>query len=178
MFFELPGAARPNVRRALVPGGSFTQIVWRRREDNPWLHEAERRVKDRVPAVSHGNTDQVYCGPIPFSQADADMLSSMLRAAGFRDIAFERYDCDSWIGRDLAEVIEFAMAPGPAGEIIRLAGAEGGRRKPQAMRALEDVLASYARIDGIWAPSSTRFVTASNPACEAPPERAASCRPR
>jgi len=30
MFFEMPGAAMRNVRKALKPGGSFTQIVWRR----------------------------------------------------------------------------------------------------------------------------------------------------
>ena len=40
MFFNLPGAAIRNIRRALKPGGSLTQIVWRKREDNPWLHEA------------------------------------------------------------------------------------------------------------------------------------------
>jgi ubiquinone/menaquinone biosynthesis C-methylase UbiE len=31
MFFEAPGAAMGNVRRALKPGGTFTQIVWRKR---------------------------------------------------------------------------------------------------------------------------------------------------
>ncbi|MCC7546299.1 MAG: class I SAM-dependent methyltransferase [Burkholderiales bacterium] len=38
MFFEMPGAAMRNVRKALEPGGGFTQIVWRRREENPWQH--------------------------------------------------------------------------------------------------------------------------------------------
>ena len=35
MFFNLPGAALRNMRRALKPGGELTMIVWRRREDNP-----------------------------------------------------------------------------------------------------------------------------------------------
>ena len=63
--------------------GSFMQIVWRRREDNPWLHEAELRVRDIVPVVSHGATDQVHCGPGPFSMADADAVSTLLQGAGF-----------------------------------------------------------------------------------------------
>ena len=163
MFFEMPGAAMRNVRRALKPGGTFMQIVWRRREDNPWLHEAELRVKKIVPVVSHEETDQVHCGPGPFSMAGPDMVSGMLRGAGFERIAFERYDCDICIGRDLDDAIAFAMALGPAGEAIRLAGAEGEKRKPQVIAALEDALAPFVRGDGVWAPSSTWFITAKNP---------------
>jgi ubiquinone/menaquinone biosynthesis C-methylase UbiE len=163
MFFEMPGAAMRNVRKALKPGGTFTQIVWRRREENPWLHEAELRVKEIVPVVSHEETDQVHCGPGPFSMAGPDMVSTMLRGAGFERIAFERFDCDICIGRDLDDAIEFAMALGPAGEIIRLAGEEGEKRKPQVVAALKETLAPFARSDGVWAPSSTWFITATNP---------------
>jgi ubiquinone/menaquinone biosynthesis C-methylase UbiE len=163
MFFEMPGAAMRNVRKALKPGGSFTQVVWRRREENPWLHEAELRVREIVPVVSHEETDQVHCGPGPFSMAGPDMVSTMLRAAGFERITFERYDCDICIGRDMPDAIEFAMALGPAGEIIRLAGEEGQKRKPQVVAALEKALEPYARGNGVWAPSSTWFITAINP---------------
>jgi ubiquinone/menaquinone biosynthesis C-methylase UbiE len=163
MFFEMPGAAMRNVRKALKPGGTFTQIVWRRREENPWLHEAELRVKEIVLVVSHEETDQVHCGPGPFSMAGPDMVSTMLRGAGFERITFERYDCDICIGSDMEDAIEFAMALGPAGEIIRLAGEEGAKRKPQVVAALKETLAPFARPDGIWAPSSTWFISATNP---------------
>ena len=163
MFFEMPGAAMRNIRKALKPGGSFTQIVWRRREENPWLHEAELRVKEIVPIVSHEETDQVHCGPGPFSMAGPDMVSMMLRGAGFERITFERFDCDICIGRDMDDAVEFAMALGPAGEILRLAGEEGEQRKPQVVAALEEALSPFARPDGIWAPSSTWFISATNP---------------
>ena len=163
MFFEMPGAAMRNVRKALKPGGCFTQIVWRRREENPWLHEAELRVKEIVPIVSHDETDQVHCGPGPFSMAGPDMVSMMLKSAGFERITFERFDCDICIGRDLEDAIEFAMALGPAGEIIRLAGEEGQKRKPQVVAALQEALTPYSRPDGVWAPSSTWFISATNP---------------
>ena len=163
MFFEMPGAAMRNVRKALKPGGTFMQIVWRLREENPWLHEAELRVKQIVPVVAHEDTDQVHCGPGPFSMAGADMVSRMLRSAGYERIAFERYDCDICIGRDLDDAIEFAMALGPAGEVIRLAGDEGERLKPQVVAALRDTLAPFVRADGVWAPSSTWFITATHP---------------
>jgi ubiquinone/menaquinone biosynthesis C-methylase UbiE len=163
MFFNMPGAAMRNVRRALKPGGTFTQIVWRQREDNPWLHEAELRVRELVPVVAHEDTDQVHCGPGPFSMAGPNMVSDMLKSAGFERITFERFDADICIGRDLDEAIEFAMALGPAGEIIRLAQEEGEKRRPQVIAALRQTLARYARSDGVWAPSSTWFVNARVP---------------
>ena len=76
MFFDTPGAAMRNIRQSLKPGGTFTQIVWRQREDNPWVHEAELLVKGIVPVVSHEDTDQVHCGPGPFSMAGPDMVSA------------------------------------------------------------------------------------------------------
>ncbi len=163
MFFEMPGLAMRNIRKALKPGGTFTQIVWRRREDNPWLYEAELCVKAIVPVVSAEETDQVHCGPGPFSMAGPDMVSSMLHGAGFERVSFERYDCNICIGRDLEDAIEFAMALGPAGEVIRLAEQEGEKRKPRVCEALRKVLEPYQRADGIWAPSSTWFIVASNP---------------
>ena len=163
MFFMMPGAAMRNIRKALKRGGAFTMIVWRRREENPWLHEAELRVRELVPIVAHEDTDQVHCGPGPFSMAGPDMVSTMLRSAGFDRIGFERFDADICIGRDLAEAVEFAMALGPAGEIIRLAGEEGVKRKPEVVAALRETLSPYARNDGVWAPSSTWFVSARNP---------------
>lgn len=163
MFFNMPGAAMRNIRKALKPGGTFMQIVWRRREDNPWVHEAELRVKALVPAVSHEETDQVHCGPGPFAMAGSDMVSSLLLSAGFERITFERYDCDICIGRDLRDAVEFAMSLGPAGEAMRLAGGEADRLKPRVVAALEEALAPYVRADGVWGPSSTWFVSATNP---------------
>jgi len=163
MFFMSPVAALRNVRRALKPGGRFAQIVWRKREDNPWLHDAELRVREIVPVVSHEDTTQVHCGPGPFSMSGPDMVSAMMKSAGYTGIAFERFDTDICIGRDLEEAVEFAIALGPAGEIIRLAGIEGERLKPRVAGALQEALARYQRDDGVWAPSSTWFITAMNP---------------
>lgn len=56
------------------------------------MHEAELLVKQIVPVVKHEDTDQVHCGPGPFSMAGADMVSDMLCGAGFDRVRFERYD--------------------------------------------------------------------------------------
>ncbi len=161
MFFNAPVAALRNMRKALKPGGDLAMIVWRRREDNPWLHAAEQRVREIVPVVSHDETDQVHCGPGPFSMASADLVSDLLLGSGYSAVQFERCDLDICIGRDLEEAVEFAMALGPAGEIIRLAGAAGEQRRHAVVVALMGTLAPFARDDGIWAPSSTWLVSAT-----------------
>jgi ubiquinone/menaquinone biosynthesis C-methylase UbiE len=164
MFFNLPGAALHNIRRALKPGGEFTMIVWRRREDNPWVHEAELLVKQILPVISHDETDEVHCGPGPFSMAGPDMVSDMLRTTGFDHITFERYDTEVCMGRTIDEAVDFAMALGPAGEIIRLAGEEGVKRKADVVATLRTHLAPHCREDGVWHASSSWLVGARNPA--------------
>jgi ubiquinone/menaquinone biosynthesis C-methylase UbiE len=158
MFFINPVAALRNVRRSLKDGGTLTMTVWRKKDDNAWLHEAELAVQEIVPLPP--STDQATCGPGPFSMASADLVSAQLLAAGFGDVAFERFDTDIRIGDTVADAIDCAMALGPAGEIIRLAGDEGVKRRPQVIKALEKVLAPYTRADGVYGPASTWIVTA------------------
>ena len=92
------------------------------------------------------------------------MVSSMLISVGFEDVRFERFDADICIGRNVEEAVAFAMTLGPAGEIIRLAGDEGIARTDEVIAGLTEVMEKYSREDGVWAPSSTWFVSASNPA--------------
>jgi SAM-dependent methyltransferase len=158
MFFSSPVQALRNVAKSLVPGGKLCMVVWRKREDNPWLHEAEKVVKELVPqSETH---DAPTCGPGPFSMAGADVVSDILLAAGYRNITLERLEIPILIGRDRDEAIEFAIALGPAGEIIRLAGEEGERRRPQVVAALREALQQFATPEGLRAPASTWVVTA------------------
>jgi len=118
-------------------------------------------VKAIVPEVSHEDTDQVHCGPGPFSMAGPDMVSDMLGSAGFSRITFERHDCDICIGRDMDDAIAFAMALGPAGETIRLAGDRGTACTDEVVAALHETFAPHLREDGVWAPSSTWIIHAT-----------------
>ena len=165
MFFNLPGAALRNVRRSLAPGALATFIVWRKREDNPWLFAAEQTVRKIVPVVSHEQTNEVHCGPGPFAWAGADTVSELLVGSGYQRVSLERCDLEICIGRHLAEAVELSMTLGPSGEILRLAGAEGERLRGEVVEALKQTLKQFERADGsgIWAPSSTWFVSARNP---------------
>jgi ubiquinone/menaquinone biosynthesis C-methylase UbiE len=156
MFFASPLAAFRNLRHALRPGGMLTTVVWRRREDNPWVHEAERAVRAIVPVVAPTDSGQVHCGPGPFSMASADLVSDLMKAAHFTDVTLARTDCEVCVGTDTEEAVAFSMELGPAGEIIRLGGGEGERHRPRIADALRQVFEQYRRSDGsIWAASSS-----------------------
>ncbi|HWA78226.1 MAG TPA: class I SAM-dependent methyltransferase [Polyangiaceae bacterium] len=156
MFFAPPVAALRRVRNALRAGGELTMVVWRRREDNPWVYEAERAVREILPVTDPEASGQVHCGPGPFSMAGADLVSDLMKAADFADISLTRTDCDICVGQSIDDAVDFAMALGPAGEIVRLSGLEGERLRPQVVSALRQVFEQYRRADGsIWAGSSS-----------------------
>jgi SAM-dependent methyltransferase len=158
MFLARPLRAFRNVRKALAPGALFTFVVWRRKDENPVWFDAEQRVLQFVQPPAQ--TDDPTCGPGPFSQASPDTVSAQLRAASFDRIAFERFDTDVWIGADADAAIDFALALGPAGEVMRLAGEEAERKKPEIIASLRELLAPLAGPKGILAASSSWLVSA------------------
>jgi ubiquinone/menaquinone biosynthesis C-methylase UbiE len=160
MFFANPVAALRNIRRALVPGGRFVAVVWRRRQDNPWVYVAEQTVKPLVPVVEE--TDEPRCGPGPFFMADADATSTMFRNAGFEDVSFLRCDRPLRIGRTLDEAVAANMALGPAAEAVRLAGDAAAEIRPQLEELLREALRPYERAEGVVLDSSTWLISASN----------------
>jgi ubiquinone/menaquinone biosynthesis C-methylase UbiE len=159
MFFASPVAALRNVRRALVPGGRLTMVVWRRRIDNEWIYRAQQIVEKIVSRPEE--YDEPTCGPGPFSMADADTTSEILGYAGFTGIELHRCDLPIMVGRDLDEAIELVMALGPAGEILRLAGDSAAHLHGDVDAALREGLAEYLGEDGVRAPASTWIVSAT-----------------
>jgi SAM-dependent methyltransferase len=162
MFFANPVVALANVQRALVPGGRLCMVVWRRKLDNDWLHRAERVVEQFLTRPE--TTDQPTCGPGPFSMANADTTTDVLVRAGFEDISLHRCDIEIKIGTDLDHAVQFVMALGPAGELIRLAGNQAEGRRSSIVAALHAALAELQEPDGtVRAPASTWIVGARSP---------------
>jgi len=158
MFFTSPVRALRNVRSTLAPGALMTFVVWRKREDNAWMHEAEQAVRALIGQPE--KKDAVTCGPGPFSMAGADLVTDVLAAAGFREVTLTRQDIPIMIGRSVEQALEFAMALGPAGELMRLAGAEGEQRRPEVEAALRQVLAPLLTPEGVVGMSSTWVIAA------------------
>lgn len=158
MFFASPVAALRNVRKSMAQGAQLVMVVWRRKLDNSWVALAEERVSQIVPPPESKNAPT--CGPGPFSMADGNIVTDVMQGAGFSRVCLERADADLCIGANLDDAVEFAMALGPAGELLRLAGAEAEKRRPEVIAALREVLGPLQRPDGVYGASSVWIVTA------------------
>ena len=162
MFFARPVIALRNVRQALSPGGRLNMVVWRRKLDNEWVHRGERVVAEYVEEPEESEVPR--CGPGPFSMANADTVSDVLRHAGYEDIRLARQDLMMKIGNDLDEAVVMNMAIGPAAEVLRLWGDRVNDIRPKIERDLRTALAEFVQEDGtVRAASSTWAVTARAP---------------
>jgi SAM-dependent methyltransferase len=161
MFFANPVQALRNVCASLVPGGRFCAVVWRRKDDNDWMHRAELVVEEYLDHPD--DSEEPTCGPGPFSMANADTVSEQLKIAGFEQIALRRCDLPIKIGDDLGHAVEFNMALGPAGEVLRLWGDRVEEIRPKIASALGEALAEFDGPEGVIAPASTWILTARAP---------------
>jgi ubiquinone/menaquinone biosynthesis C-methylase UbiE len=164
MFFANPVAAMRNVREALAPGGRLCMIVWRRKLENEFMFRTEEIVDRYVEKPDLEETDELTCGPGPFSMANADTTSGVLKAAGFERIAFRRVDVEIVFGNSPDEAVDAAFALGPAAETVRLAGDRADEVKPLIAADIRALAEEYARPDGVVAgPATAWVVTAQAP---------------
>jgi SAM-dependent methyltransferase len=161
MFFANPVAALRNVREALRPGGRLNIVVWRRKLDNEWLHRAETIVAQFLERPDE--YDEPTCGPGPFSMANADTVTDVLKAAGFEGLELKRQDLMIKTGDSLEHAVDLVMSIGPAGEVLRLWGDRAAEIRPKVRAALLEGMADMVRDDGVYAASSTWSVRALAP---------------
>ena len=162
MFFANPVQAMRAIRGALVPGGKLCKIVWRRKDENQFARDPELVVERFLHHPDE--TDADTCGPGPFSMGNADMLTGILKSAGFEDATLRRCDIDYLMGSSVEEAVAVAMALGPAGELIRVNEEEGEAKRAEITAALTELIGGWARDDGsVVAGASSWIVTARNP---------------
>ena len=161
MFFQSPKAAMRNIRKALVPGGRLLMVVWRSLEDNPWMGVPKAIARQHLPPPAD---DGPSCGPGPFSMADAGVVEAVLTGAGYTDVRFEHTDVVVRVGATLDEAIAFQLTIGPAGEIVREAGALGEQKRELVVSELRAALSKHVRDDGgVYMGTSSWAVTATSP---------------
>ncbi|MBK5233254.1 MAG: class I SAM-dependent methyltransferase [Thermoleophilia bacterium] len=162
MFFANPVTAMRNVRQALRPGGRLCMVVWRAKDENPYFYRAEQ-IAERW--LSHPDqTDEPTCGPGPFSMANADTTSGVLKAAGYEAISLTRCDKPIMLGESLDQAVAMVTSIGPAGELIRVNEERGAEVRPEIEAAIREEFADHQREDGIWDEASTWLVSARVPA--------------
>jgi len=162
MFFANPVAGLRNMHTALKPGGIMTHIVWRSRDDNPWLSMAKEVVLKFLPPPGD---DGLTCGPGPFSMADEAMVTKMMKIAGYEDITFKRVDAPVLVGKTVEDAIGFQLAIGPAGEVFREAGPEAEAKRAEIEAAMGTAInAQKKEGDEIVMDSSSWIISGKNPA--------------
>ncbi len=161
MFFANPVGGLRNMRTALKPGGMMTHIVWRARDDNPWLSMAKDVVLKFLPPPGE---DARTCGPGPFSMTDQPMVAKMMEIAGYEDITFKRVDVPVVVGRTVEDAINFQLAIGPAGEVFREAGEKAEAKRGEINAALAEAINAQRKdADGIVMASSSWVISGRNP---------------
>ena len=160
MFFASPVAAMRNLRTAMKPDATMMFIVWRTLADNAWLRVPKEIALAHLPPPGD---DAQTCGPGPFSMASPEVVTAQLKAAGFVDARFERVDGPVRVGASVDEAVAFQLAIGPAGEIVREAGALADARRAEVVQALKDALAQHFHDGAVIMHSSSWTITARNP---------------
>jgi ubiquinone/menaquinone biosynthesis C-methylase UbiE len=157
MFFMSPVHAMRHLRAALDPGGRLLMVVWRRLAENDWVRIPKEVVSRFLPPPPG---DGKSCGPGPFSMADEETVTGILEAAGFTDVKLDRIDLPILVGEDVQRAIDFQLQIGPAGEIVREAGALGVERRTEIEAELRRSLEPYRGERGVVMPSSSWAILA------------------
>ncbi|MGN6791922.1 MAG: class I SAM-dependent methyltransferase [Streptosporangiaceae bacterium] len=157
MFFNDPGAAFANIRRALRPAGRLVMMVWQAHERNDWdvaIHQSLGAAEEPRPVPSEGKD--------PFSLADRPTVTEILAEAGFIDVAFADVREPVYYGPDVAAALDWVRGFACTSDLLnRLdpAAAAG------AAARLREALAAHLTDDGVWFNSRAWIVSARVAAC-------------
>lgn len=157
MFFDDPVAAFANLRDSLRPEGRMTFACWQSLSDNDW---ARAPLEAALPLLPEPPAPPPPGAPGPFAFADKDRVASILKDAGWRDIAIQ-----PWLGRvtlpgdTVAEAASFMVELGPVARLVSQAGAD----LSEVEDALADRFSARAEENGrlkmpaaAWIVSATR----------------------
>lgn len=159
MSFTSPIDAMKNLRSSIRRGGRLVSLVWRPLIENEWVRLPREVALRHLPApFDDGNAD----GAGPFSMADRDVVRRILATAGWNNVRFERVDAPVLIGASTAEAVEFQLLLGPAGDVVREAGASADAKRPIIIEELTNLLERFGTPEGIVMNSSSWCVTARN----------------
>lgn len=133
MFFDEPARAFANIRSQLRAGGSLVFACWQEQARNPWA--VNRALVPFVPAPAPPGPGKSATGP--FSLAEPDATSALLRAAGWEGVSREAHEL----------VVDIDAAALAGDDYLRFAGV-APERMDDARDAVDAHLAPLRRPDG------------------------------
>jgi SAM-dependent methyltransferase len=151
MFFADPTTAFRNIRTALKPGGRLTFVCWRDPKEVDLLALPFNTVKHLLPEQAPPVPD----APGPFGLANAERTKTILRDAGYTDIAITPYDEKTGSG-DVEASLEVALRVGVLGRIVR----ENPDYKDIVTEPVRAALQAHDTPDGVKLKAAVWIVTA------------------
>jgi SAM-dependent methyltransferase len=155
MFFADPVAAFTNIGSALRPGGRLAMLVWQPLAANEWM----TAMRDAL-AVGRDLPVPPPGAPGPFGLADSDFATTVLKSAGFADIAFAGSEQPFNVGPDADTAYRFAAGLQPV--LMMLADLDDAA-KTRALDNLRAAVAAHETPDGVVFRSAAWVVTATQP---------------
>ena len=151
MFFDDPGAAFANIRRALRPAGRLVMMVWQAHERNEWdvaIHQSLAEPKSRSPS---------FRGPDPFSLADPPAVKELLELRGSSTSPSPTSTSRSTTVRTWPPPSTGSAASRAPARVLN-----GWIPPPRRARVgrLREALAAHLSDDGVWFDSRAWIVTA------------------
>jgi SAM-dependent methyltransferase len=152
MFFDDPGAAFANIRRALRPDGRLVMMVWQSHERNEWDVTINRSLGAAERPVAAPTEE-----PDPFSLADPPTVKAILQAAGFAGVAFTDVREPVYYGPDVDAALDWVRGFTSTNRVLKRLDPAAAAR---AVERLREALAAHTSDDGVWLHSRAWIVTA------------------
>ncbi|MDF2713032.1 MAG: methyltransferase, partial [Nonomuraea muscovyensis] len=156
MFFSDPTAAFANIARGLRPGGRIALVCWQPVANNEWITVLSAAAAQHIPLPPPGEPGS----PGPFSLGDRQHLAAVLDAAGLVDVAIQPVVESLWLGRDVADTVDFFQASGFGQRLLQDADPA---TRTRVMAAVQAALEPHLTSDGVRLQSRAWLVTARNP---------------
>jgi SAM-dependent methyltransferase len=113
MFFDDPVAAFRNLRSATKPGGELRVVVWRDKEENPFMTTAERAVAPLMPDLPAFDPD----APGPYGLASPGRTREILGESGWTSVDLRPVDLVCGMPEDVLP--KYLTMLGPVGRALQ-----------------------------------------------------------
>jgi ubiquinone/menaquinone biosynthesis C-methylase UbiE len=155
MFFADPVVSFANLRRALKRSSRLAFACWREPRENPWMMVPLQAAYRHVPKLPQLGPED----PGPFSFADEERVTGILREAGFSDVRLEPHNLtlDLAIGRGLDAAVQGTLEIGPASRALAEHSAEV---RAAARQSIREALAPFVRGESVPMLAAIWIVTA------------------
>jgi SAM-dependent methyltransferase len=153
MFFDDPVRAFGQVGHALCPGGRLTFVCWQEVLANEWVTVPGAAIVQHLPMPQLDDPG----APGLFALADADLVRSMLKQAGFGHIEIEPLVLPQRFDDNSDDAISFMLQTQIAARM--LAGANP-QQVDAVVSSVRAALETHARGDGVYLDGAAWLVTA------------------